>query len=194
MSQIHGLPPLPQCFDGLIKVERTVSETSQGEIREGTSHCLNILDNNRNESVGSCKDIPDNLSTDADDNAIEESVSPNFVETPFSKLNTALRRLKDEMVGLRKLDVTLLYQLWTLHEAIQEYKVVMQDQYSDLGSEYSWGGLSSRACSITSIDSCDFNEDFRLQSDPSIISSLQGSTTSLIQQIEELKVRAETEF
>jgi hypothetical protein len=96
--------------------------------------------------------------------------------------------------GLRKLDVTLLYQLWTLHEAIQEYKAVMQDQYSDMGSEYSWGGLSSRACSITSIDSCDFNEDYTLQSNPSIISSLQGSTTSLIQQIEELKVRAETEF
>lgn len=95
--------------------------------------------------------------------------------------------------GLRKLDVTLLYQLWTLHEAIQEYKLVVQDQYSDMGSEYSWGGLSSRACSITSIDSCEFNDDFGL-SDPSIISSLQGSTTSLIQQIEELKVRAETEF
>jgi len=83
--------------------------------------------------------------------------------------------------------------LWTLHEAIQEYKVVLQDQYSDVGSEYSWGGLSSRACSITSIDSCDLNDDYQ-QSNPSLMSSLQGSTTSLIQQIEELKVRAETEF
>jgi hypothetical protein len=96
--------------------------------------------------------------------------------------------------GLRKLDVKLLYQLWTLHEAIQEYKAVVTDQYSDIGSEYSWGGMSSRACSITSIDSCDYNEDFHFPSDPSIINSLQGSTTSLIQQIEELKVRAETEF
>ncbi|XP_060581788.1 protein FAM89A-like [Ruditapes philippinarum] len=191
MSEINGLPPLPQCFDGLIKVERTVSETSLGEIREGTSHCLNILDKNQNENTGTRKDIAE---TDDDDNVLEDSVSPNFDDTPFSKLNTALRRLKNEMAGLRKLDVTLLYQLWTLHEAIQEYKAVMQDQYSDMGSEYSWGGLSSRACSITSIDSCDFNEDYTLQSNPSIISSLQGSTTSLIQQIEELKVRAETEF
>ena len=95
--------------------------------------------------------------------------------------------------GLRKLDVSLLYQLWSLHEAIQDYKTVMTDRYSDVGSEYSWGGLSSRASSITSIDSCDF-DDFRFQSDPSLISSLQGSTTSLIQQIEELKVREETEF
>lgn len=194
MSQIHGLPPLPQCFDGLIKVERTVSETSQGEIHEGTSHCLNILDKNQNESLGSAKDIPECTSADDDDNVMEDPDLPGVNETPFSKLNTALKRLKTEMAGLRKLDVTLLYQLWTLHEAIQEYKAVMQDQYSDLGSEYSWGGLSSRACSITSIDSCDFNDDFRLQSDPSIIDSLQGSTTSLIQQIEELKVRAETEF
>ena len=93
--------------------------------------------------------------------------------------------------------MSLLYQLWTLHEAIQEYKSVMMDRYSDVGSEYSFGGLSSRASSITSIDSCDFNDDYRLQlgqSDQSIISSLQGSTTSLIQQIEELKVRAEAEF
>lgn len=103
MSQIHGLPPLPQCFDGLIKVERTVSETSQGEIHEGTSHCLNVLDKNQNENLGSAKDIRDSMSTDEDDNALDESSSPNFIETPFSKLNTALRRLKEEMVGIREI-------------------------------------------------------------------------------------------
>ena len=68
----------------------------------------------------------------------------------------------------------------------------MQDRYSDVGSEYSFG-LSSRASSITSIDSVDLYDDYRLQSDPSLY-SLQGSTTSLIQQIEELKNRAEEEF
>ncbi|KAH3859313.1 hypothetical protein DPMN_102031 [Dreissena polymorpha] len=101
------------------------------------------------------------------------------------------------MQGLRKLDVSLLYQLWTLHEAIQEYKAVMTDQFSDVGSEYSYSGLSSRAQSITSIDEYDDEysmHEYNMQSDPSIISSLQGSTTSLIQQIEELKVRAESEF
>ena len=85
-----------------------------------------------------------------------------------------------------------MYQLWTLHEAIQEFKTLMQDRYSDVGSEYSFG-LSSRASSITSIDSVDLYDDYRLQSDPSLY-SLQGSTTSLIQQIEELKNRAEEEF
>lgn len=94
--------------------------------------------------------------------------------------------------GLRKLDISLLYQLWTLHEAIQEFKTVMQDRYSDVGSEYSYG-MSSRTCSFTSIDSADFDDDYRLQSNPSLY-SLQGSTTSLIQQIEDLKNRAEAEF
>ena len=88
--------------------------------------------------------------------------------------------------------MSLLYQLWTLHEAIQDFKTLMQDRYSDVGSEYSFG-MSSRTSSITSIDSCDLNDDYRLQSDLSLY-SLQGSTTSLIQQIEELKNRAEAEF
>ena len=94
--------------------------------------------------------------------------------------------------GLRKLDISLLYQLWTLHEAIQEFKTMMQDRYSDVGSEYSYG-LSSRTSSITSIDSVDLYDDYRMQSEPSLY-SLQGSTTSLIQQIEELKNRTEADF
>ncbi|XP_052767546.1 protein FAM89A-like [Mya arenaria] len=199
MSQIHGLPPLPQCFGGLIQVQRTVSESSLGDIQEGTCHSLNVEGVNKNNVSNVDENIcPRDLrerSHNNDDVLVTDEASPNFTETPFSKLNNALHRLKMEMQGLRKLDVTLLYQLWNLHEAIQEYKVVMQEQYSDIGSEYSWGGLSSRACSITSIDSCeDLGEDFILQSNPSLIESLQGSTTSLIQQIEELKVRAETEF
>lgn len=98
MSQINGLPPLPQCFDGLIQVERTVSETSQGEIHEGTSHCLNFTDRYRNESVGSGREVHDYVSAEEDNNVVEELVTPNYAETPVSKLNTTLGRLRQEMV------------------------------------------------------------------------------------------------
>ncbi|GAA6225683.1 protein FAM89A-like [Lates japonicus] len=37
-------------------------------------------------------------------------------------LDAALALLRKEMVGLRQLDMSLLCQLWSLHEAIQEYK------------------------------------------------------------------------
>ncbi|XP_013873101.1 protein FAM89A [Austrofundulus limnaeus] len=38
-------------------------------------------------------------------------------------LDAALALLRKEMVSLRQLDMSLLCQLWSLHEAIQEYKV-----------------------------------------------------------------------
>lgn len=37
-------------------------------------------------------------------------------------LDAALALLRKEMVGLRQLDMSLLCQLWSLHESIQEYK------------------------------------------------------------------------
>lgn len=97
MSQIQGLPPLPQCFDGLIQVERTVSETSLGEIREGITHRLNIDESDSSTENLLCKQSSGVNDTKADDK-LEESVPPIVTETPFTKLNSALRRLKDEMV------------------------------------------------------------------------------------------------
>ncbi|XP_037323464.2 leucine repeat adapter protein 25 [Pungitius pungitius] len=37
-------------------------------------------------------------------------------------LDAALALLRKDMVGLRQLDMSLLCQLWSLHEAIQEFK------------------------------------------------------------------------
>ncbi|XP_006894661.1 PREDICTED: protein FAM89A, partial [Elephantulus edwardii] len=41
-------------------------------------------------------------------------------------LDAALALLRKEMVGLRQLDMSLLCQLFSLHESIQEYKGVCQ--------------------------------------------------------------------
>ncbi|CAH1791136.1 unnamed protein product [Owenia fusiformis] len=47
----------------------------------------------------------------------------------------ALAYLRKEMVGLRQLDMSLLCQLMTLNESIQDYKQSVQMAYSDANSE-----------------------------------------------------------
>lgn len=94
MSQIQGLPPLPHCFDGLIQVQRTLSENSQGDVREGISHCLNVPDQQNGEvEKGSLQDL-----TDEEESAVAPESSPDSTDTPFAKLNNALLRLRNEMV------------------------------------------------------------------------------------------------
>ncbi|XP_062892614.1 leucine repeat adapter protein 25-like [Mobula hypostoma] len=44
-----------------------------------------------------------------------------------ANLDAALASLRKEMVGLRQLDMSLLCKLWSLYEAIQEYKGLYQD-------------------------------------------------------------------
>lgn len=98
-----------------------------------------------------------------------------------------------EQVGLRQLDMSLLCQLWSLHEAIQDYKCAMQDRFSESNSEYSYG-MNSRTSSMNSIDDYDLNPDIHLPQENSLAESLHGSTSSLLQQIINLRERAEMEF
>ncbi|XP_046578463.1 leucine repeat adapter protein 25-like [Haliotis rubra] len=103
------------------------------------------------------------------------------------------------MVDLRQLDMSLLCQLWSLHEAIQEYKAVMQDRYSETNSECSFGtGMSSRVGSFSSLnDDSDWNDqDYHMQPEPDyhLANSIHSSTSSLLQQINQLKERVDAEF
>lgn len=97
--------------------------------------------------------------------------------------------------GLRRLDVSLLTQLWSLNDAIHEYKSAIQGGFSETNSEYSWG-MNSRTSSMCSIDECDdWTEEMQMKLEHGHIgNSLHSSTSSLLQQINELKERAESEF
>ena len=92
MSHILGLPPLPECFNGLVKVQNTVSESSQGDVGEGTAHSL-VVD--EKGSVGQeCGDVYDVFKdTDGDENG--------SIGAENSKLNESLTKLKFEMVTSR---------------------------------------------------------------------------------------------
>lgn len=119
--------------------------------------------------------------------------------------------------SLRHLDMSLFCQLLSLNEAIQEFKISMQDRYSEYtgseytgseynGSEYSYGGMGSRTGSFSSlIEESDWNTDFRMNyDDPNSPSSaaegindmgeITASASSLMQQIEALALRAEADF
>lgn len=92
---VEGLPPLPKGLSGIL-----------------------------NSSGGSWRDIEKVHSKRA---RIQADISRGDGGAPrrHSKpagLDAALALLRKEMVGLRQLDMSLLCQLWSLHEAIQDYK------------------------------------------------------------------------
>lgn len=92
---VEGLPPLPKGLSGIL-----------------------------NSSGGSWRDIEKVHSKRA---RIQADISRGGGDAArgHSKpggLDAALALLRKEMVGLRQLDMSLLCQLWSLREAIQEYK------------------------------------------------------------------------
>lgn len=72
-----------------------------------------------NSSGGSWRDIEKVHSKRA---RIQADISRGGGDRKPGGLDAALALLRKEMVGLRQLDMSLLCQLWSLHEAIQEYK------------------------------------------------------------------------
>uniref|UniRef100_A0A8D2LGT3 Family with sequence similarity 89 member B n=1 Tax=Varanus komodoensis TaxID=61221 RepID=A0A8D2LGT3_VARKO len=109
---IEGLPPLPKGLSGIL-----------------------------NSSGGSWREIERVHSTKAriqDDLSKAQAAAAAEKRPPRSRpanLDAALATLRKEMVGLRQLDMSLLCQLWSLYESIQEYKGLFQDMSSSLHSE-----------------------------------------------------------
>ncbi|KAL4648201.1 protein FAM89B [Arapaima gigas] len=105
---IEGLPPLPKGLSGIL-----------------------------NSSGGSWRDIE---KVHSKKTRIQADMSKSRASDPLGRtkpasLDAALAVLRKEMVGLRQLDMSLLCQLWSLYESIQEYKGAFQDMSSSLLSE-----------------------------------------------------------
>ncbi|XP_029557362.1 leucine repeat adapter protein 25 [Salmo trutta] len=108
VSSIEGLPPLPKGLSGIL-----------------------------NSSGGSWRDIEKVYSkrTRIQADISKSRVSNSLGLSKPASLDAALAVLRKEMVGLRQLDMSLLCQLWSLYESIQEYKGAFQDISSSLLSE-----------------------------------------------------------
>lgn len=111
VCSIEGLPPLPKGLSGIL-----------------------------NSSGGSWRDIEKVYSkrTRIQADISKSRVSDSFGRSKPASLDAALAMLRKEMVGLRQLDMSLLCQLWSLYESIQEYKGAFQDISSSLLSESSF--------------------------------------------------------
>uniref|UniRef100_A0A8D8XYU3 Protein FAM89A n=1 Tax=Cacopsylla melanoneura TaxID=428564 RepID=A0A8D8XYU3_9HEMI len=80
-----------------------------------------------------------------------------------SSLDTKLAILRKEMYGLRQLDLTLLSQLWTLNESIQEFRALQdalspQSDLEETEDNYLYGNLGSfhRSSSSSNSSTVDF--------------------------------------
>ncbi|XP_037541567.1 sprT-like domain-containing protein Spartan [Nematolebias whitei] len=96
MACIEGLPPLPKSLSGLL-----------------------------NSSGGSWRDMERlyvKKTMIQDDLSRGRSSGDSLLASKPANLDAALALLRKEMVGLRQQDMSLLCQLWSLHESIQEYK------------------------------------------------------------------------
>ncbi|XP_063058888.1 leucine repeat adapter protein 25 [Engraulis encrasicolus] len=111
VCSIEGLPPLPKGLSGIL-----------------------------NSSGGSWRDIEKVYSkrTRIQADISKSRVSDSLGRSKPASLDGALAMLRKEMVGLRQLDMSLLCQLWSLYESIQEYKGAFQDISSSLLSESSF--------------------------------------------------------
>uniref|UniRef100_A0A673YF36 Family with sequence similarity 89 member B n=1 Tax=Salmo trutta TaxID=8032 RepID=A0A673YF36_SALTR len=102
-----GLPPLPKGLSGIL-----------------------------NSSGGSWRDIKKVYSKLTRIQA-DISKSTSLGRSKPASLDAGLAVLREEMVGLRQLDMSLHCQLWYLYESIQEYKEAFQDISNSLLSESS---------------------------------------------------------
>ncbi|CAL1585773.1 unnamed protein product [Knipowitschia caucasica] len=118
MACIEGLPPLPKSLSGLL-----------------------------NSSGGSWRDMERMYvkKTMIQDDLSRGRNTESLLTHKPANLDAALALLRKEMVGLRQQDMSLLCQLWSLHESIQEYKGSCQDL--------------SAASSLSMIENGFFDED-----------------------------------
>ncbi|KAK0171381.1 hypothetical protein PV328_009121 [Microctonus aethiopoides] len=104
MSSLQGLPPLPRSLSGF----------------------------NLNETRGEPPPPPARSSSKVTKSGKliqQPSTSrPSLSGRQITTLDTQLTILRKEMFGLRQLDLSLLSQLWSLNESIQEFRQLLQDQ------------------------------------------------------------------
>ncbi|XP_033338089.1 uncharacterized protein LOC117227182 isoform X1 [Megalopta genalis] len=107
MSSLQGLPPLPRSLSGF-----NLSAGGRGEGCEPPPPPTRS--SSKTQRGGKV--------------AIQSSSRPSPPARQLTTLDTQLAILRREMFGLRQLDLSLLSQLWSLNESIQEFRQLLQEQ------------------------------------------------------------------
>ncbi|XP_041505897.1 protein FAM89A [Microtus oregoni] len=106
--RVEGLPPLPKSLSGLL-------HSAAGGAAGGWRHLERLYAQKSR--------IQDELSRGGAGGGGARAAG---TRTKPPNLDAALALLRKEMVGLRQLDMSLLCQLYSLYESIQEYKGACQ--------------------------------------------------------------------
>ncbi|XP_007936707.1 protein FAM89A [Orycteropus afer afer] len=107
--RVDGLPPLPKSLSGLL------NSSSGGGAPGGWRHLERLYAQKSR--------IQDELSRGGTGGGAARAAA---LPAKPPNLDAALALLRKEMVGLRQLDMSLLCQLYSLYESIQEYKGACQ--------------------------------------------------------------------
>lgn len=106
MSSLQGLPPLPRSLSGF-------NLSGRGESGEPPPPPTRSSSKSQRGSKTSLQ---------------TSSSRPSPPARQLTTLDTQLAVLRREMFGLRQLDLSLLSQLWSLNESIQEFRQLLQEQ------------------------------------------------------------------
>lgn len=131
MASLHGLPPLPKSLSALLNFS-----SSQWKEME-RMHAMRTMIQ-QDLSRGTLERPPQSLQrpkieeikVESPQLETQEASDATLAGSSRSRLDAQLALLRKEMVGLRQLDMSLLCQLWSLNESIQEYKHIIQDRMS----------------------------------------------------------------
>ncbi|KAL7298445.1 hypothetical protein TKK_0008233 [Trichogramma kaykai] len=118
MSSLPGLPPLPRSLSGF--------GLDNGGLEPGRSPPP--LPPARVPSRGSGGGVGNRLVKTPSSTSSQSSRPSPQGSRQLTTLDTQLSILRREMFGLRQLDLSLLSQLWSLNESIQEFRQLLQDQ------------------------------------------------------------------
>lgn len=172
MQSLQGLPPLPKSLSGLLNFSssqwrelerlhtmRTMiqQDMSRSSLIHTHHHVPSHARTRRSTSVQGGErpplqaDIP--VGPSSGSRGGQESGDPWLGRT--SRLDAQLALLRKEMVGLRQLDMSLLCQLWSLNESIQEYKQALQERSPtwDPSHEELLGQLNGRSPASFEVES-----------------------------------------
>jgi len=148
MASLQGLPPLPKSLRGLI-------QTGNPNWKEAEK-MLGVKDRDDEAAINSDAPVKSEMVKEFNSKSSQTKKDTNKqTSKESSKLESSLAVLRNEMTDLRQLDFSLLCQLWTLSENIQEYKQAMHDKFSETNSTCSSHSLDN---GIESLDAIEENE------------------------------------
>lgn len=124
MSSLHGLPPLPKSLSGFNLLENPNDKTPtpaprSSSMRTAAGAGKFVSPHSKPLANGTSSGL-----LDSDGSSLPSTGTPGRKST----LDTQLAILRREMYSLRQLDLSLLSQLWSLNESIQDFRQILQDQ------------------------------------------------------------------